>query len=150
MWLGFSTGQMWVWLAKEPTYKVKAAEGRQVFPQVSYVHRPGRMFSGGHRFIMSERVKQKTWKTLEEIQHSLSLEQGYCLELVLTGIFCTKSSIKWCETKSVRLRHGCSFRGWGSHFSLKKRNPLLLLYYFSWSIWELANWFDKTVIDLSD
>lgn len=67
---------MRVWLAKAPTYKDEAAEGRQVFPQVSYVHSPGRMFSGGHRFIMSERVERKTWKTLEGIQHALSLGEG--------------------------------------------------------------------------
>lgn len=69
---------MRVWLAKEPTCQVKAAEGRQVFPQVSCVCGPGRMFSGGHRFIMSERVAQKAWEMLEEIQPSLSeLRAGF-------------------------------------------------------------------------
>lgn len=79
-------------------YTVTTAEGRQVFPQVSYVHSPERKFSGGHRFSMSERVEQKTWKMLEEIQRSLILEWDYCLELALTGIFffffCTKISSK--------------------------------------------------------
>lgn len=68
-------------------HKVKAAEGRQVFWHMSCVHSPDRMFFGGHRFIMSERVEQKT---LEEIQHSLGLDHGHCPELVPTGIFLHK------------------------------------------------------------
>lgn len=109
-WRGFSTSR------PRSQHSVRAAEERQVFTKMSCVHSLTRMFFGGHRFIMLERIEQETWKTLEESQHSLGLECGCCPELVPTGIFfffAQRSFIKWSETKLVKFGYGCFFRVWG-------------------------------------
>lgn len=60
---GFSTGGMQAWFAKEPA-QCQGCLGESGLPTGVLHPSPGRKVSGGHRFIMSESVEQKTWKTL--------------------------------------------------------------------------------------
>lgn len=135
---------------KGATMQSPSRWGRQVSPQVPYIHSPGRMFSGGQIHWVRKDSAEDTDNvggdpTLSE------LRAGLLPWACLTGIFCTKSSIKRSETKPVRLRPGRPFRGPGAHGSGKNE-----IHCYSSTIspdllgTDRANWFDETVINLSD
>ena len=148
----FSTGGMQAWLAKEPE-QCQGCWGEVGLPPRGLHSSPGTcsLEATGSSCQKGWCKRQgKHWSMCTEIQCSLCLGCSYFSELVLTIIFGTKSSIKRGESKSVRLRHGWSFRRWGSPYSLERKKIIATPLLFPWSVWELANWFDKTVIDLSD
>jgi hypothetical protein len=98
--------------------------------------------------ILSERAEQKPWNT--------GRAPALWLSVIIVGacsyrhFVCTNSSIDRVKVRQERLGTHSLLDSWVLTFLLKEWTPLLLLFYFPWSIWELANWFDKTVIDLSD